>query len=351
MHDCLTRMSRVALLAVTALLALPPAALAIVGGERASRADHPYFAVVGDGCGGTLVAPRRVVTAAHCFEVIIENMSVSVGPGRVKRRIVRRALHPRYVRWQRRSQREAPPGPADLMLLDLARPVSGVPFLPISRGEPAAGTLVTTVGRGATAPDGSGQGTFRQAQVQVQDPDTCSDQLPDAETITWSLCTRDPRMADPAAKGPFGSACIGDSGGPLIYGGLLVGVVSWGPACGTERDPEIYANVAEGHTFVADTTPIWAPQPIGKPRIRGRAVPGAVVTCHVRWRVKPDKASYDFIVGDFAVETDGKPRYRVRRSDSGERLSCSALGTTAGGSAGTGLAPRVTVGRAPRTRP
>ena len=56
--------------------------------------------------------------------------------------------------------------------------------------------------------------------------------------------TRDPRQRNPAAKPPFVSACFGDSGSPMLAAGIDVGVVSWGPACGSQRDPEIYANVA-----------------------------------------------------------------------------------------------------------
>ena len=40
----------------------------VVGGDDASKGEFPFFARFVDGsCGGTLIAPDRVVTAAHCI--------------------------------------------------------------------------------------------------------------------------------------------------------------------------------------------------------------------------------------------------------------------------------------------
>src|SRR4051794_20818026 len=61
---------RSALIAAAALLALmltllgPAPAGAVIGGEEIDGASVPWFSY--SACGGTLVAPDRIVTAAHC---------------------------------------------------------------------------------------------------------------------------------------------------------------------------------------------------------------------------------------------------------------------------------------------
>jgi hypothetical protein len=327
---------------VAVALGAPPAA-AIVGGTRASRAQFPFFAVVGTGCGGALVAPDRVLTAAHCRDVVEERPVVRVGPRNELRRVRLIAINPVYVRWQKTAQREFPPGPGDLMLLQLDRPVTDVRPVVLARAIPRAGTRVVTIGRGASNPRGGGQGVFRRGTVAVMPVSSCAEQLPDGLTRAWSVCTRDPRQLNPAAKPPFVSACFGDSGGPLLAGGVDIGAVSWGPACGTERDPEIYANVARGRAFVLAPRPVWAPRAAGPPRIAGVARVGRTVACVIRWRQRPVHPSYQFIVAGRLKQDGARTTFRIPAEARGKLLACGASGGTAGGRYGSPLSPAVRV--------
>jgi hypothetical protein len=328
---------------VVLALAASPAG-AIVDGTPASRAQFPYFAVVGTGCGGALVTRDRVLTAAHCREVVDQRPEVRVGPRNELRRVRLIALDPVYVKWQKSALREFPPGPADLMLIELERPVTDVTPVTLARSVPRSGTRVVTIGRGATNPTtGAGQGIFRRGTVEVVPNSTCTDQLPDALASAWSVCTRDPRQLDPAAQPPFVSACFGDSGGPLLAGGVDIGAVSWGPACGSMRDPEIYANVARGRAFALAARPVWAPRAAGRPSITGAPRAGAVVTCAVRWLQRPARASYDFFVGGFVKQGGARASFRIPAGARGRTVTCGASGATAGGRYGSPLSPAVRV--------
>lgn len=329
----------VAAAAMMAGLAAP--AGAIVNGIPASIADYPFFAEIGSGCGGALIMPRRVLTAAHCTEVLNESERVRVGPDRLRRTVLLRAILPLHVRELDLMEREFPPPAGDLMILMLDRPVRGVPLARIASPQQnltAAGTPVTTIGRGVSDPDGSGGGIFRTGSVEIQPQSDCADELSSPLLRAWSLCTRDPRMANPFDQGPFVSACFGDSGGPLLAGSpdRVVGVVSWGPNCGVDRDPELYANVVRGRSFALVRKPVWAPKAFGRGRITGRTVVGRAVRCSVRWRVKPTRQlSFLFVVDGRMVADGRRPVYRLRPSDRGGRISCDAGGKTAGGRGGT----------------
>jgi hypothetical protein len=340
-----TGKSSVALAAAMLALAAAPAQ-AIVGGTPASRAQFPYFAVVGTGCGGALVAPDRVLTAAHCREVLDERPQVRIGPRNELRRVRLLALDPVYVRWQKTALREFPPGPADLMLIQLDRPVRDIAPVALARSLPRVGTRVVTIGRGATNPTtGAGQGIFRRGTVEIVANSSCSDQLPDAAARAWSVCTRDPRQLDPASQPPFVSACFGDSGGPLLAGRVDIGAVSWGPACGSMRDPEIYANVARGRAFALAARPLWAPRVAGRPRIVGAARVGATVKCTVRWLQRPARTAYDFVVGGFVKQGGTRAGFRIPAAARGKTLTCYVSGSTAGGGYGSPLSPAVRVPR------
>jgi hypothetical protein len=335
--------SLIALAAATLALAAVPAH-GVVGGTPTSRAQFPFFAVVGSGCGGALVAPDRVLTAAHCREVVDERPQVRIGPRNELRRVRLIALEPVYVRWQKTALKELPPGPADLMLLQLDRPVRDIAPVTLARKLPRVGTRVVTIGRGATNPTtGAGQGVFRRGTVEVVPNSSCADQLPDAPARAWSVCTRDPRQLDPAAQPPFVSACFGDSGGPLLEGRVDIGAVSWGPACGSMRDPEIYANVARGRAFALAARPVWAPRVAGRPRITGVARVGATVRCVVRWLQRPVRITYDFVIGGRVKQSGTLATFRIPSGSRGKTVACGASGATAGGRYGSPLSPAVRV--------
>jgi Trypsin len=326
------------LAALGALGAAAPAA-GIIAGAPAERGEFPFFARIERSCGAVLVAPDRVLSAGHCRAGLAARPYVRVGPDRIRRRVVLRAQHPLAVRRLGQDPGEAPV-PPDLLLLALKRPVPGVEPLAMSPPEgelTAPGTLATTMGYGATRPNGSGGGSFRKGTLEVQDEATCRRVIPE-EDERWSICTR-----DPDGERPFTATCFGDSGGPLVAGlpaePVLIGIVSFGVRCGSRGGPDSFAASLPG--FALDPDPSWAPA-APRPRIEGRPQAGRLIRCEVEWTVAPTRAlEYHWAAGRRHRGTRQRPMLRVRRRDVGKRLRCSAGGATRGGFGFTRDSPAV----------
>lgn len=320
-----------------------PNASAVVGGKPADPAAFPFLAVVGGGCGGALIAPDRVLTAAHCREVLAEKRFVRVGPKREKRAVRRIAIHPVNLRSIVTSKTDAGAAEADFMVLELDRPVLDVEPLEIGQAPVPAGTAAVTVGRGTTDPGKPPDGRLRRGEVVVQADSACRDELSTKAFRTWFTCVRDPRSLDRKQKGPFVSGCFGDSGSPLLVRQGLkwvsVGVDSWGPACGTERDPEIYADAVAGRDFALSPTPVWAPAPASSPVISGAARVGRTVTCAVTWITAPKRAVYEWRVGKRYLASGKSPKYTIPSSARGKKLSCVVVGRGKGGTDVSSSAP------------
>jgi trypsin len=213
----------------------------IVGGGRASIADHPYvvYLTTAQGfqfCGGTLVGDDKVVTAAHCAvgrepaDIVVvagrEDKESSVGMTSAVRSIW---VHPRFSDVRSGS---------DVSVLTLR---TRLPYRPLRLPKKddtslyAAGLPGTILGWGRTAATGQPSRYLMRASVPLTaDPD-CAKAYP-AYKPGAMVCAGVPQGGV--------DSCQGDSGGPLIVNGRLAGVTSWGEGCAEPGKPGVYTRLA-----------------------------------------------------------------------------------------------------------
>ncbi|MEV6963171.1 serine protease [Streptomyces sp. NPDC051207] len=228
----------------SALLAAPGAAAApqpVVGGTTTTTTSYPFMMQITDSlqnqfCGGTLVSPTKVVTAAHCM-VGETTGSVRVVGGRTYRngtngtvaRVSRIWVHPQYT--------DATNG-EDVAVLTLSTSMPYTPAKYVSAAQTsvyAAGTSARIVGWGTTSAGGSSSNQLRTATVPIVSDTSCRGSYGTDYVASEMVC------AGYSSGGV--DTCQGDSGGPLLVGGVLAGITSWGEGCAMAGYPGVYTRL------------------------------------------------------------------------------------------------------------
>nr|AIZ96981.1 complement factor D [Oplegnathus fasciatus] len=240
----------------------------IIGGREAAPHSRPYMASiqVPEGetmkheCGGFVIADQWVMTAVHCLPTGPNGRKVVLGlhslsePEETKHTfdILELYNHPDFNPSNYDN---------DIALIKLDRPfntseaVKAVEYLRAGGTNPGTGAEVETAGWGSLNDLGSRPDKLNEVVVEVFSSNRCRRGDYFGSKFTSNMICAHKVCPDPCNK-PHKKedSCDGDSGGPLLYNGIAVGITSnGGKKCGQIKKPGIYTIISHYTEWIDNT--------------------------------------------------------------------------------------------------